>query len=341
MRTLICLALLAAAPVVAQNARILPVIPLAEPVETGQDLNFDILVKNDGGATLTLNRLEVRYFDPAGNELWHRACDGSGASPCLETIPNREVKPGEEQLWFNPFPHLAASLDVRTIEVKLGLDAGSNQSRDLTARAQLSSRQPARILVPLAGRIRAWDGHDALAHHRRWNYALPFLRGLGFTETNGMRYSYDFVVDGAPEAGNTIGLPVRAVANGTVTSMVMDHADDRSFDPEATRVDVNALFGNYLVVDHGDGTFALYGHLQRNSSNLRPGDRVKRGARIANVGESGSAAFPHLHFQLMDGRDMRAEGIPALFRDFTRLRGPVRERVAVGAIGSGDVIEAR
>jgi hypothetical protein len=43
----------------------------------------------------------------------------------------------------------------------------------------------------------------------------------------------------------------------------------------------------------------------------------------------------------MDGPDFRAEGVPALFRDFVRVRGVERTRIGRGAIGTGDVVESR
>ena len=55
---------------------------------------------------------------------------------------------------------------------------------------------------------------------------------------------------------------------------------------------------------------------------------------------SGSAEFPHLHFQLMDAPDMRGEGLPSLFRDFSRIRGERLVRVKKGAVASGELVES-
>jgi murein DD-endopeptidase MepM/ murein hydrolase activator NlpD len=188
----------------------------------------------------------------------------------------------------------------------------------------------------LSGRIRNWDGHDALAHHRRWNYALPFLRGLGFA-SNGMRYAFDFI----RADGDSFGMPVRAAAGGTVVRVMADQPDDRSFDPQRSLADINALFGNYIVIDHGNGVFSLYGHLRQHSVRVAAGERVRTGQEIAAVGNSGSAEFPHLHFQLMDAPDMHGEGIPSLFRDFSRVRGASRLHVREGAVATGETVEAR
>ncbi|MEV4879301.1 M23 family metallopeptidase [Streptomyces cyaneofuscatus] len=75
------------------------------------------------------------------------------------------------------------------------------------------------------------------------------------------------------------------------------------------------VIGNHVILDLGDGTFALYAHLQRGSLQVKAGDTVRAGAPIARVGNSGNTTEPHLHFQLMDGPDPdSALGIPFTWR---------------------------
>jgi murein DD-endopeptidase MepM/ murein hydrolase activator NlpD len=55
--------------------------------------------------------------------------------------------------------------------------------------------------------------------------------------------------------------------------------------------------GNTLVLDHGQGVFSLFFHL--DSIEVQSGDRVKKGEKIAAVGSTGISAGPHLHWGLM------------------------------------------
>jgi hypothetical protein len=74
------------------------------------------------------------------------------------------------------------------------------------------------------------------------------------------------------------------------------------------------LVGNHVVVDIGDGRYAMYAHLQRHSAQVRPGDRVTAGQPIARCGNSGNSSEPHLHFQIMDrSRPAFAAGLPFRF----------------------------
>ncbi|WP_084511998.1 LysM peptidoglycan-binding domain-containing M23 family metallopeptidase [Geothrix fermentans] len=59
-------------------------------------------------------------------------------------------------------------------------------------------------------------------------------------------------------------------------------------------------YGNFVVVDHGNGVATLYAHHQLNL--VQEGDIVRRGQKIAEVGRTGNATGPHLHFELkIDG----------------------------------------
>lgn len=54
---------------------------------------------------------------------------------------------------------------------------------------------------------------------------------------------------------------------------------------------------NYILVDHGDGSAALYLHLAKDSVAVRNGDRVQRGQQIGMAGTTGWSTGIHLHFQ--------------------------------------------
>ncbi|MDT0442549.1 M23 family metallopeptidase [Streptomyces johnsoniae] len=76
------------------------------------------------------------------------------------------------------------------------------------------------------------------------------------------------------------------------------------------------IVGNHVVLDLGDGVFALYAHLERGSLTVRAGDRVRAGQQLARCGNSGNSSEPHVHFQLMDGPDLRtARGVPFSWRN--------------------------
>ncbi len=60
-------------------------------------------------------------------------------------------------------------------------------------------------------------------------------------------------------------------------------------------------YGNYVVINHGNGTQTLYAHMVRNISHV--GEKVSRGEIIGYVGMTGEATGPHLHFEVRGARN--------------------------------------
>ena len=58
-------------------------------------------------------------------------------------------------------------------------------------------------------------------------------------------------------------------------------------------------YGNLVVVEHADGTFTKYAHL--NEINTQVGAEVKAGDVIGKVGSTGNSTGPHLHFEVRKG----------------------------------------
>ena len=55
-------------------------------------------------------------------------------------------------------------------------------------------------------------------------------------------------------------------------------------------------FGNYIEIDHGNGYITAYGHLSNRS--VKVGDKVNRGQKIGEVGNTGRSTAPHLHYEV-------------------------------------------
>jgi murein DD-endopeptidase MepM/ murein hydrolase activator NlpD len=95
------------------------------------------------------------------------------------------------------------------------------------------------------------------------------------------------------------------------------------------------LYGNHVVLDHGNGEYSLTAHLAQGSVRVKRGEVVAGGQLLGRVGNSGMSTEPHLHFHLMDNADSRrAHGLPAQLMYFTR-NGQLVER---GEPRRGDTI---
>jgi murein DD-endopeptidase MepM/ murein hydrolase activator NlpD len=81
------------------------------------------------------------------------------------------------------------------------------------------------------------------------------------------------------------GTPIAAAAGGVVLL-----------------AETHAAYGQMVEVDHGNGLVTRYAHASKLL--VRPGDLVKRGQAIAQVGSTGRSTGAHLHFEVL------VEGVP-------------------------------
>ncbi len=108
------------------------------------------------------------------------------------------------------------------------------------------------------------------------------------------------------------GRPIVAPAAGTVVEAVDGIRDNR---PQVEVENREAPAGNHVVVDLGNGEYALLAHMRRGSVRVRTGDRVGPGDLLGLTGNSGNSSEPHLHFHLQDRPELftGARGLPVSF----------------------------
>ncbi|MFD8518827.1 M23 family metallopeptidase [Streptomyces capillispiralis] len=80
------------------------------------------------------------------------------------------------------------------------------------------------------------------------------------------------------------GTPVVATHGGTVVKAGGNGAGD------------GPAYGNAVVIKHGNKTYSQYAHL--SSVNVKVGQIVKTGQKIALSGNTGNSSGPHLHFEI-------------------------------------------
>lgn len=67
-------------------------------------------------------------------------------------------------------------------------------------------------------------------------------------------------------------------------------------DGVVSAADYNSNYGNYVVIDHGNGYSTIYAHLSEISVSI--GDSVKTGEKIGLLGSTGMATGANLHFEV-------------------------------------------
>ena len=87
--------------------------------------------------------------------------------------------------------------------------------------------------------------------------------------------------NGVDIAGMGCGATIYAAHSGTVTY-----------------AGPNGTLGNYIQIEHGDGTSSGYGHIKPGGIHVSYGQQVDPGQPIAQVGSTGASTGCHLHFMI-------------------------------------------
>ena len=99
---------------------------------------------------------------------------------------------------------------------------------------------------------------------------------------------------GEREASKLVSANHRGIDIGASTGTEIKSACDG----EVVEVSTSGDFGKHIKVQNGDVTF-IYAHCSKLVVNK--GDKIKIGQKIAEVGSTGRATGPHLHFEIRRG----------------------------------------
>ena len=159
---------------------------------------------------------------------------------------------------------------------------------------------------------------------RRQHVHLPFTAGTSvrvaqgahgnFSHKGGSANAIDFAVEE--------GTPVVAARAGVVISTRED-SNTGCGDPSCSDQ------ANYVIIDHGDGTFGRYWHLQQNGALVTVGQTVCAGELIALSGNTGFSTGPHLHFEV---EDQRYTSLPLRFDHAEGLDEPIFQQAEFTSI---------
>ena len=110
---------------------------------------------------------------------------------------------------------------------------------------------------------------------------------------------------------NVIGKSVVAVKDGTVDISRASYGSTPNYNSNGTYINSYSAYGEFVVLNHNDGSRTLYAHMKAGSRRVETGDMVKQGQVLGIVGNTGNV-FPrptssspfngtHLHFEVRIG----------------------------------------
>lgn len=194
------------------------------------------------------------------------------------------------------------TIKTKTEEVNAKLKALTNQTQELQVSIEEYNSEMSRLDSEIKEAIRkasqsgsSSNGSsgtnagtmDSNISSSGWAWPLPYS-GVYLTSYYGYRYHpldgdwrYHSGID--ISMGDAYGKNIIATRDGTV---ILSSLESES----------GTGYGNYIIIDHGDGYTSLYGHC--SELLVSTGQRVSKGQIIARVGSTGWSTGPHLHFEV-------------------------------------------
>lgn len=132
---------------------------------------------------------------------------------------------------------------------------------------------------------------------------LPNLQGRGPNDPALFNAAQDLLVPEATRISSDFGYRVHPIHGDVRHHDGIDIAAPKGSAITAPKAGVVAQvenheggYGNFLVLDHGDGTRTLYAHAE--TIDVKVGEKVKMGDKLATVGSTGDSTGAHLHFEV-------------------------------------------
>jgi murein DD-endopeptidase MepM/ murein hydrolase activator NlpD len=122
-------------------------------------------------------------------------------------------------------------------------------------------------------------------------YTLPFQHKKKVFLIQGYESMFSHKGEKALDFKVKKGTKICAARDGVVAGIWKD-SDKGGLKPE------NLSDGNYVSIQHHDGSVAWYWHFEKGGVLVNTGDTVKTGQLIGLSGNTGYSAFPHLHFEV-------------------------------------------
>ncbi|WP_415948183.1 M23 family metallopeptidase [Streptomyces sp. KLOTTS4A1] len=148
----------------------------------------------------------------------------------------------------------------------------ATQLESIKAQAAAQAKSATSVKQAAAKKAKKAAGWTDPVDHYRLSASYAQAGGMWASKHSGQ----DFAVP--------VGTPVEAVHAGTVVKAGPNGGGD------------GPAYGNAIVIKHSNGKYSQYAHLSK--IQVKIGQKVKTGQRIALSGNTGNSSGPHLHFEI-------------------------------------------
>lgn len=247
-------------------------------------------------------------------KLWDYNC----LSDSTRLEPAQEI--GLRNEYFHiVYPELLDSLVVQVIYTKEGITYSESKNISLVRYENKN-----KYIFPVKGVWQVCGNYDCIGAHRQRN-SDEFAFDLTILDKN-QKLPID--IHKKPEDYPCYGEKVYSIADGKVVRVYNEFNINTigiSKEEEEKLISIHGYWpiitGNVVTIQHANGEYSAFDHLQYHSINLKVGDWVKQGQVIGLIGDTGLSNCPHLHFELKDGISSVDRSLPCSFTNIFNSNG--------------------
>lgn len=181
-----------------------------------------------------------------------------------------------------------SALNAQTKELKVSIDEYNSEMSRLDEEIQEAIRKSKQNNNGNSNNNNSNNGQmDSNISNSGWAWPLPY-DGVYLSSYYGYRYH---PIDGDWRYHSGIDISMSGAYGKNIIATRAGTVILSSLESES-----GTGYGNYIIIDHGDGYTSLYGHC--SELLVSEGQIVSRGQIIAKVGSTGWSTGPHLHFEV-------------------------------------------
>lgn len=296
-----------------------------------QNISFIMKKKNQVIKEHTYSYEALKFWIPQWENNIHISDNQIGALIGAKKLWNynfltdsTKIDPGYEIGLRNEYFHIVypESLDefvVQVTYIKSGLEF--KESRNI---ALVRYENKNKYIFPVKGTWQVCGNYDCIGAHRQRN-SDEFAFDLTILDTN---QKLPINKDMKPEDYPCFGEKVYSIADGKVVR-VYNEMDRNTIgiskEEEEKLIAIHGYWpiitGNVITIQHDNGEYSAFDHLQFHSIDLKVGDNVKQGQCIGLLGNTGLSNCPHLHFELKNGISSVDRSLPCSFTNTYNTNG--------------------
>ena len=246
--------------------------------ENGETSYLDMLLSSEGLTDFISNYYMISQLAEFDQELLNKIEDTKNKieseKSSLESAQNEiESKKSSLNSTLNSKKSLVSNLSDEELELQKKLEEMEEDRKEIQKRlAQLAKKETA-----TASSVPSEHG-----------YIFP-VAGCSKSNINNLSYPSYNRHTGIDVNINVNGKNVVAVKSGTVAISTALRNKDGSY----------RSYGEYVVINHHDGTMTLYAHMLSGSRKVTEGQEVSQGQVLGTVGSTGNSTGTHLHFEVL------------------------------------------